>query len=241
MKKQLLLIGLLALSFGTFAQENNKKLTVFKFYPFNLITSSLGLGLESFNAEQNRSTQFTFGVRYRNADATNNNYYGSGSITNYSKWKGFNVGIERKIFVPTFKTRSKNGVEKGRYGVYLAPFLRADYNQNDFDNSYYNPVVDPKQTNTYINEKVTYAGDATYIGIMPGVNIGFEFTLFQNLYIDAYLGGALRMLSKTENLKTGSNTTSGGCCYYYSSSVIDNWVKKEGVIPNIGLSVGVKW
>ncbi|MCU0324603.1 MAG: hypothetical protein MUF45_05045, partial [Spirosomaceae bacterium] len=90
-----------------------------------------------------------------------------------------------------------------------------------------------------INEFVRYKGKIDYLGGTAGVNIGYQFTLFQHLYIDTYLGGGLRLLSKNENIQRQQQQIG----YYYNgdNGAILEFVDKAGVVPNAGITVGVNW
>ncbi|MFN3852279.1 MAG: hypothetical protein ACK4NY_22780 [Spirosomataceae bacterium] len=240
MKKQfsVLLLAFLVFSTGTFAQKSDEKpLTILKFYPLGLVTNSLQLGFEKFNKDFSRSTNVVFGVRYKKGNG-NIQYDANGnSFDNYNNWAGASILFERRIYIPKFKSKfiDENPEKPFKYGVYLAPFLKADYNVRDFDNSFYSYNNANGQSNTVL---VRNYGKISYLGGTAGLNIGYQFTLFQYMYIDTYLGGGLRLLSKKENVNRSSQNQT-----YYSGDygAIIEFVDKAGVVPNAGITLGVSW
>lgn len=240
MKKQSI-FTVLFLSFlvSAFAQGNPEKtLTIMKFYPFGLVTNSLQLGLEKFNKDNNRSTNVIFGIRYKKSNGNIQFDANGNSFENYNNWAGASILFERRIYIPKFKSKfiDENPERPFKYGVYLAPFLKVDYNVRDFDNSFYAYNNINGQS---IYEFVRNKGKINYFGGTGGLNIGYQFTVFQHLYIDTYLGGGLRLLNKKENVEF--NRPAG--VFYYSSDngAILEFVDKAGVVPNAGITVGVNW
>ncbi len=248
MKKFLLLLLLQIILFNSlFAQEiKPKPFKIFKFLPFSLITGSLTMSQEKFNTEKNRSTILTLGLRYikTNQEATNYSSTSQKNIEQFNKWNGGMMGIERRFYVPSFKSGEKNSFfnERTQFGLYLSTGLRLDYNSNEYDKSTYNYVYDQSKPNTQTGILEVNKAKINYLGVMPNMNIGMQFTLFQNLYIDTFLGGGLRFINK----KIVSKTQSGN---YQSSyfrdnlqiSATENFMMKEGVQANFGFSLGLKF
>jgi hypothetical protein len=240
---KLLLFLLVAVSSTSFAQQketSDKNLSVFRFYPFQLITSSLAFGKETFNADRSKSTVLMLGVRYKNWEGTGYNPQGTG-IDQFNNWQGISAGVERRFYVPSFRTPDKGTFfdNNGSFGVYLAPGLRGDFNQRNYDYSTYMQIYDnEKQITT--NSLVTNKQKSNLIGIMPYMNLGLQFTIFQYMYIDMYAGGGLRFLQ--ENITSQTKSGSGANDYYYNSGngALEEIVLKKGVQPNIGLTIGLK-
>jgi hypothetical protein len=239
MKKILLLFITISIGHGAFSQDKEEKnLTIFKFNPLQLATSSLSFSIEKFNQEKSRSSNFTFGVRYRDDDRNNYGSYSPNGTTldTYDKWKGLTGIYERRIYVPRFKDGRPNFIntESSQNGIYLAPSLRIDYTNRDFKNGGFEYVYD--DMGKIISETVNYdSGVATYVGIMPSINLGVQFSIFQYGYIDLFVGGGLRIQS--ENIK---NQVSDNRYSYYNSNIITELVLSQGVRPNGGISFGVR-
>jgi hypothetical protein len=80
---------------------------------------------------------------------------------------------------------------------------------------------------------------------MPNMNIGLQFTLFQNLYIDTYIGGGIRFISqKITNQKVDTIPTNATNYGYYGvndNSALTTFIIKEGVQPNFGFALGLNF
>lgn len=233
------LISLIIL--GVHAQdEKDKNLTIFKFNPLQLVTSSLSFSVEKFNYEQKRSNNLTIGIRYKDdvQNYYNNNIGANGDIIdNYDTWKGLTAIYERRIYVPRFKEGKPNFIntESSQNGVYLAPSLRVDYTNRSYSNGYFETKFD--NTGNVVGEsKIFNAGNVTYLGVMPAINLGIQFSIFQYGYIDLFVGGGVRF--QDENIKDQVVSRNN---YYGNSSAIDELVLREGVRPNGGISIGVKF
>lgn len=247
--KKLIVSILLQIIFlnNIFAQETKPKpFKIFKFLPFSLITGSLTMSQEKFNTEKNRSTILTLGVRYikTNQEATNYTSTSQKNIEQFNKWNGGMIGIERRFYVPSFKSGDKTLFlnEKTLFGVYLSTGLRLDYNSNEYDKSNYNYVYDPIKPNIQTGIFEVNTGRVNYIGAMPNMNIGIQFTLFQNLYIDTFIGGGIRFINKKIVRKTQSSNNQNS---YFGDNLqirsTENFMLKEGVQANFGCSLGLKF
>jgi hypothetical protein len=232
-------LTILLLSLSTLqAQE---KLKIFKFDPLPLVTSALSFGIESFNEDRSRSTEFHLGIRYKK---DNDNYYASPIIINnvpqdyQSDWKGLFASVERRFYVPAFKDKGANFLnqESSQSGVYFSPSLRLDFNNNDYAESVSEYVYN---SDTKFDEYVQTArvGNTNYFGIMPAMNFGVQFTLFQYAYIDLHIGGGIRIQSVDENQIIGPNYSNN---YNYNNNAITTFVTKEGVQPTGGITFGLK-
>ncbi len=242
--KKLSTILLLLFGFNAIAQtDSTKNLHLFKFNFLQLINSSLSFSYEGFNAENSRSWQVNFGVRYRTDDSYSY-AYGNGSdylgtIENFNDWKGLTLALERRMYIP----RLQNGKDEflmsreGKYGVYFAPALRFDYNHQHYDNSFYEYIYNPQLPNDTKQNLVTDKGKISYLGVMPSMNIGIQFTIFREAYIDCYLGGGLRFQSKNVINQARTPATNGYRNNY--PGLMENLVVNEGVMPTGGITIGV--
>jgi hypothetical protein len=241
MKKYLTVLVFFAVST---ANAQDKSLKIFKFQPFSLITGSMNFNQEVFNKSRTRSTVFGIGLRYVNKENDVYNYDSFANPTPYTqtnKWQGVTASVDRRFYVPGFFSGDKYTFinEKAKFGVYLATGLKLEYNINNYDNSNYINIPDDDKVN-YTFELSKNIGKVSYLGIMPNVNIGMQFTLFQNLYIDTYIGGGIRFLSKKINNEVNDGPPNG-YNYYVNSSAIETFVIKEGVQPNFGFALGLNF
>lgn len=238
MKKILTLISIIYISIPNLNAQEKKNHKIFKYHPFSLITGSFNISQEIFNKENTKSTVIGLGIRYVNKEE-NNNYSSSMAYEQFNKWQGVSLWVDRRFYVPGFQSGDKYGFdnEKVKFGVYLAPGVKLDYNHNNFDNGYYstvyNQVGQPIDPVLYVDN-----GKVNYISVFPNINLGMQFTLFQNLYMDLFIGGGVKFLSKNILEKNNNENVS----YGYSSvttEAINTFVVREGVRPNFGFSLGI--
>lgn len=238
-KGKLLILLLLSPVLLSAQQKADKNLKVFKFDPLPLATSALSFGYETFNNDRSRSWEFHLALRYK----TDTDFYydrpaGADELEPFADWKGAMVSAERRFYVPQFKDRGPNifNQEFSQSGVYFAPSLRFDFNQNKYDQGryeyQYNPETD-KSNYTLITDK----GKVNYSSIMPALNFGVQFTIFQYAYIDLHVGGGIRFQSENilEQEKSGTNYS-----YYNNDNAITTFVLKEGVQPTGGITFGLR-
>ncbi|MCF8325116.1 MAG: hypothetical protein K9I84_09175 [Leadbetterella sp.] len=247
--KNLLLAIFTFVSIATMAQHNeDKSLKIFKFQPFSLITGSMNFGEEIFNKSKTRSTVIGLGIRYINRK--NDIYDNYGSVSAYkqsSKWQGATASVERRFYVPGFFSGDKYSFinDKSQFGIYLSPGVKVEYNQNDYDKSSFYQLQDPSKPSSYNSTFYLNSGKISYLGVMPNMNIGLQFTLFQNLYIDTYIGGGIRFISqKITNQKVDTIPTNAMNYGYYGvndNNALTTFVIKEGVQPNFGFSLGLNF
>ena len=233
MKKIGLILTLIICSLSHISAQ--EKLHILKFDPLNLITSSLSFGYETFNEEQTRSWDMHLGFRYNKDLEPNYSYYDSQlpQLDTYDYWKGVQFSVERRMYVPSLKQGKTT-----KYGVYLAPGVKLDLNSNQFDKSFYNPIYKETSPNNPNYEKVTRTGEYTYFSVMPYMNMGFQFSVFQFGYIDFNLGGGVRILNKKVKSENLPNVNSYG--YYSSNNFYENTILKEGVRPTGTITFGIK-
>lgn len=241
MKKLVFILLILLLKPGhSVGQEKNTK--VLKLQPFSFITGSLNVQQEIFSKDMKKSTSILLGVRNVN-NTTNNVDYNSGSskaLENTDKWKGVTIGIDRKIYVPAFQKITSQTLDKNRIGLYFSIGARIEYNENTFNRDYYTQNQDVLKPGVYTQVLNNYNGKINYLGIMPNLNLGLQFTVFQNLYCDITLGGGLKFISTKEKQVVGAPNSN---IYYYdnlATNAIATFVIKEGVRPNFGFGLGLE-
>jgi hypothetical protein len=246
MKKINLFVFILLATTTAFAQkqESTTKLKVFKFNPLGLVTSSLSFGLESFNAEKSKSTVVNFAIRYK---TNGNDYFGANfndlgeTIAQYSEYKGVMLGLERRLYVPNmhyFKYWKNSEANMNSIGVYFAPAVRFDYNQNSYDKSYFHTEYNSTSGQPVKYTKITNTGKINYLGIMPAMNLGLQFTLAQHAYIDFQLGGGIRF--QTEKAVANTKTNTPNFNSYSNNNAVSEMILKEGVRPSGSITLGLK-
>ncbi len=240
MKKAIIFCILLAHSA---LSQDLKPIKIFKFHPFSLGTGSLSVSQERFNKEATKSTIIGIGLRYVNNKSQTylQNPGFSEVIPQFNKWQGATLSLERRIYVPGFAGNEKNKFlnEDALFGVYFSGGVKIEYNVNNYDNSRSVFVNEPNSSSGK-QIKVIDTGTKQYIGVLPNLNMGVQFTLFQNLYTDIQIGGAIRFL-KAKTLKTKQDIA--GDSYYYNGlnrEFINSFVIKEGVQANFNFGLGLR-
>ena len=236
-------------SLASMAQQNAEKpLKIFKFQPFSLITGSMNFGEEIFNKSRTRSTVIGLGIRYINRK--NDIYDSYSAVSAYkqnSKWQGATFSVERRFYVPGFFSGDKYSFinDKSKFGVYLSPGIKVEYNVNDFDRGGFYYINDANKPNNMDSKFYRNFGRISYVGVMPNMNIGLQFTIFQNLYIDIYIGGGIRFLSqkKSKEIKdtVPQNVNLSGYYGGNDNGALTTFVIREGVQPNFGFSLGLNF
>ncbi|MCP9761464.1 hypothetical protein [Lacihabitans soyangensis] len=248
MKKLILAIFSLG-TFATSAQQNEEKpLKIFKFQPFSLVTGSMNFGEEIFNKSRTRSTVIGLGIRYINRK--NDIYDSYGTISAYkqnSKWQGATFSVERRFYVPGFFSGDKYSFinDKSKFGVYLSPGLKVEYNVNDYDKGGFYYLTDSTKPNNMVSKFYRNSGRISYLGLLPNMNIGLQYTIFQNLYIDTYIGGGIRFLSQKKSKEVKDTVPqNGNFTGYYGGNengALTTFVIREGVQPNFGFALGLNF
>ena len=240
MKKVFTLLAL-TLVFVSKSQAQ-EKLKIFKFQPLPLATSMLAFGVENFNEDRTRSTVFNLGIRYKKDNDGGFSYAepsinGGEYINQFSDWRGIMGSVERRFYVPAFKDKGANMLnqENSQSGVYFSPSVRVDYNQNEYDRSYFNYIYD-SETDTQMSELRPNSGKVNFLGIMPAINLGVQFTIFQYAYVDLHIGGGIRVQweDAIEQNNSRNNT------YNRDGGIIQTLVTREGVQPTGGITFGLK-
>lgn len=212
-------------------KESKKKHSVLKFQPTALATSALVLGKEYFNKDNTKSSLIFLGIRYQNTSNTVS-FPANNSVEQMDKWIGGSLSLERRYYVPSFGNKA-NILDANAWGIYFAPALKLDYTQNKFEKSYYDYKYDSQGKSLgvfFFDNK----GTGKYLGITPSANVGLQFVIFENMYIDAFVGGGVRFLkSSGQKAKTNNYGTS-------SDGMLKEFIFKEGVLPNGGFSVGIR-
>ncbi len=213
-----------------------------------MITGSLNFGEEIFNKSRTRSTVLGLGLRYINKN--NDIYDNYGTISTYkqtSKWQGATFSVERRFYVPGFFTGEKYSFlnDKSAFGVYLSPGLKVEYNVNDYDRGSFYYTNDSTKPNNQNSKFYQNSGRIAYLGIMPNMNIGLQFTIFQNLYIDTYVGGGIRFISQKKSKEKVDTLPANVNSYGYygpnENGALSTFVIREGVQPNFGFSLGLNF
>jgi hypothetical protein len=221
MKIYPILLVLVALGWAAIGQETpTPSRSVFKISPQHFTQNQLKIGLERFNRSYSRSFSFfLMGVydRYENGNYTQG-YNGLGTELQY-----------RKYIVPmTAHTTKKDHVY--HRGIYFSGYLQGGYysgKQSGIATSY-DPATGASVTSPY-----EYTDNIKNFG--GGITFGFQQTLWSKLFIEAYVGGGLQFSGHSSS---GTLPHDPYYYYYYDSHSVTS-LDYQGVLPKIGVRLGI--
>ena len=70
--------------------------------------------------------------------------------------------------------------------------------------------------------------------ITPTITLGYQFILWDALYIDAYVGGGVKV---NDTKKTSPNIVVDFSKYYTEPDILSRYYK--GIVPRVGLTLGM--
>lgn len=154
--------------------------TLIKIAPLHYFTSTLKLGIESFNPTYSKSFEVSVGLR--------------SGFTDFSRGNGGLLEIGYRKYVSPMKLNTRK--QRVFYqGIYYSLFINGSYfNGKDYDYSYYDP-------NTGVYTSQTSREEIFSVG--PGFTLGLQKTLWKVIFLDVYFGGGIRFtdVNRSGNLQ----------------------------------------
>ena len=197
--------------------ETTLSRTVFKLSPQHFIHNSLKAGIEHFNETHSSSTAFFVTGMIENKEYT---FQGDG-------YSGIAGEVQLRKYISPMKSYTSRHGKAYHQGVYGAAYLQGGYYSGDFKDaySYYDPNTGGMVTQYQYdyNEKVTNGGF--------GFTIGYQKTLWQVIFLEAFVGGGVQFADKTRS------GVSPNPDYYDYEGITDPGYK--GILPKIGLHIGI--
>ena len=177
---------------------------VVKLHPQQFIDKTFFLSLEKFNKKFENS--FSIGL-------------GLTSSNNYVNESGYKAEFQYRYFPLKFAEKKRQNSKSPYFGgIYAGIFLNHSYNVGESKYFSYNGGPDP----------VEITNKHTVTAFNPGVLIGYQQTIFEILYIEAFVGGGIR---------TASIADTNPDEFYYNNGIFDE--DYRGVFPKIGFSIGL--
>ncbi|MGC1243839.1 MAG: hypothetical protein WA874_19755 [Chryseosolibacter sp.] len=214
----LLLAGLCISTSMAIAQESEPlSRTIFKLSPQHFIHNSLKAGVERFNQNHTGSVAvfLTGRLESKQESAFDDGYNGLAGELQF-----------RKYISPMKALTSKHG--KAYYqGIYGAAYLQGGSYSGEFrdEYSYYDP-----NTGQYVTQyQYDYHESVGNWGL--GFTIGYQKTLWQVIFMEAFIGGGIQFSDKTTSGNPPAPDT-----YDYSGIVDPDY---KGILPKIGLHIGI--
>lgn len=182
---------------------------IVKIQPFQFVDNTFFLGYEAFNADFTKSVNLGIGFITSNTQATEE--------------VGFKYEAQYRIYVNGFKKyvpkRSESPYNRGIYASVYFAGLRSE-ETSEFTS------FEPIQQVLEFRENTR-----TVTAYNPGVTIGLQRTIWENLYLDFYIGGGVRF----------TNVNDSDERFPESDFDIDDVYDREysGVFPKVGMSIGL--
>ena len=197
--------------------EQSLSRTIFKLSPQHFIDNSLKAGVERFNQDHSRS----FAVFLTGRMDNNRRYmYDSDGYT------GVAGEVQFRKYINPMKLRTSKKNNTFHQGVYGAAYIQGGTYSGGFEDEY--SVYDPN-TGGYVPTHYKYTELVTNGGF--GFTIGYQKTLWQALFLEAFVGGGVQF----SDISISGNQPDDP--FYSYSGVSDPAYK--GILPKIGLHIGI--
>ena len=189
--------------------ELERSKSIVKIQPFQFIDNTFFLGYEGFNRDFTKSFNIGLGFITSNTQAVEE--------------VGFKYEVQYRIYINGFtKYVPKRSESPYNRGIYAGIYFAGVRSQETSEFSYFDPIqefVEFRENQRTVN------------AFNPGITIGIQRSVWENLYLDFYVGGGVRFanISDSDDLFPESN--------FDVDDVYDR--EYSGVFPKIGLSIGL--
>ena len=203
----------------TFAQEIVPiSRTVFKLSPQHFTHNALKAGLERFN--NNHTSSFAIFITGR-LDNNEDNYF------DREGYNGLAGEFQLRKYISPMKqhTSKKNNVYN--QGVYGAAYVQGGSYSGKFAEQYM--TFDPVTGGYVQTTQYDYKENIGNWGL--GFTIGYQKTLWQVVFLEAFIGGGIQFADRTT-----SGTNPGGSYYGYDGITDPGY---KGILPKIGIMIGI--
>lgn len=203
---------------GAYAQETDAPLsrTIFKLSPQHFTQNSLKAGVERFNQTHSGSVAFFLAGMMENKEQ---GFYGIG-------YDGVAGELQLRRYVSPMKTLTSKRNRVYHQGVYGAAYLQGGYYTGNFKGQGrdYDPI-----TSTFTWYEYDYSEDIVNGGF--GFTIGYQRTLWQVIFLEAFIGGGIQFARSHYTGTTG-----------YADEFTGYGISEpsyQGIQPKIGLNIGI--
>ena len=191
--------------------------TVLKLSPQHFVHNSLKAGIERFNHDH--SSSFAVFVTGRLENGNNGSFYQEG-------YDGLAGELQfRKYVRPMNRQVSRKGNWYNQ-GIYAAGYIQGGSYGGRFrsEYSYYDPNTGQMVTDTQYD----YTESIGNYGI--GFTIGYQKTLWQVIFLEAFIGGGIQFADRTVSGQADP-------IFNHYAGITDPAYK--GILPKIGLHIGI--
>jgi hypothetical protein len=191
--------------------------TIFKLSPQHFTHNSLKAGIERFNGNHSGSTAFFLTGMMNN---NQNTFQGDG-------YNGMAGELQLRKYISPMKSRISKRDNVYHQGIYGAAYFQGGYYSGDFQQ--YNMFYDPNTGNYERQLQYDYRETVGNWGF--GFTIGYQRTLWQVIFMEAFIGGGVQFSSSSVS---GVNNDDS---YYDYEGITDP--SYEGILPKFGLNIGI--
>lgn len=216
----------LLLSFAAAGQVDepaNTPRALFKVVPQNFIENTLKIGVEFFNKKRTKSySAYVYG-RLESNNESQPYYYGD------KYYKGLGSELQYRKYISPLKSYTTRKGKNYLQGIYVSGYLQGASYVNEGDFLYYSFDQNTgQQVRSYVNVTESVGNIGT------GFTIGVHRTLWNVLFIDAYIGGGVQW---SDIIRTTTPPTMLLNDYYGYYSITDPGY--QGIMPKFGLQLGI--
>jgi hypothetical protein len=190
--------------------------SIVKLSPQHFTENSLKAGLERFNMNHSLSVAvFITGRMEKNEDS----YVGEG-------YDGLAGELQVRKYISPMKTVTSKKNRTFNQGIYGAVYLQGGTYSGDFrgEYSYYD-------ANGAWVTGVSYDYEDHVGNWGGGFTIGYQRTLWQVIFVEAFIGGGLQF---SDRIITGKKPDES---YFYYDSILDPYYR--GILPKFGVNIGI--
>lgn len=192
--------------------------TVFKLSPQHFVHNSLKAGVERFNP--NHSSSFAVFLTGR----VDNN---SGDFYEWGGYSGLAGEFQLRKYVSPMKTHTSRKNNTYHQGIYGSAYVQGGSYSGDFTETH--SAYDPN-TGTF-GPRTEYSYKESIGNWGFGFTIGYQKTLWQVIFLEAFIGGGIQFADIT---LSGSKPDDSFFAY---ETILDPGYK--GMLPKIGINLGL--
>jgi hypothetical protein len=194
--------------------EDLRKPIVIKLSPFHFFDRQLSLTSEFFSKSYRRSIAITTNIIY----GDNSNVYDVGG----------SLLIERRFYPRGFNPDTTSMIRNSASGFYFS--LAAQGGYSEFNDRQMNK----NRWDEFTVIPVDYNVSITSMWVAPMVTVGYQLILWDALYLDAFVGGGVKInQTKKSSPFPGVDLSE----YYQDSEIFTRYFK--GIFPRVGISLGI--
>jgi hypothetical protein len=234
MKTKLITLLLLSFSFLATAQipanssfklnynrkpfKDIRKKTIFSLSPFHFFDNSFSVATEMFlsNTYKTSLRIALTGMYADNLDKSD---------------KGIALEVSGRYYPMAFDCDSLVWGRNQASGIYLGYGAQAginNYRKTTINSSYYDPI-----SGQYVYSDIVTKRESVWIS--PFVCFGYQFTVYESIYVDVYIGGAMKM--NEVNTTIDGRQLQNSPYQQENPSIFDRNYK--GILPKAGFTLGI--